>query len=188
MTSASDSTRGSSRSDLSTRGRSPESAQNPPAHSVRPDNSFAKRMTRTLCRANRFAWQTLRVTPTFVIPGRRVSVEPGIHFAIEYAVRWISGPAPKGASRNDGGGRALIVLDCIVAVAPRDDGLRFVVQKCRGLRQGSCRRPRRTSHPRLGSRWRCGSSRAYCRSMISAQTRSAFAARENRYPLFRIML
>jgi hypothetical protein len=28
----------------------------------------------------------------------------------------------------------------------------------------------------------------YCLSMISAQTRSAFVARENRYPLFRIML
>ena len=29
---------------------------------------------------------------------------------------------------------------------------------------------------------------AFCLSMISAQTRSAFVARENRYPLFRIML
>jgi hypothetical protein len=28
----------------------------------------------------------------------------------------------------------------------------------------------------------------FCLSMISAQTRSAFVARENRYPLFRIML
>jgi hypothetical protein len=28
----------------------------------------------------------------------------------------------------------------------------------------------------------------YCLSMISAQTRSAFVARENRFPLFRIML
>jgi hypothetical protein len=29
---------------------------------------------------------------------------------------------------------------------------------------------------------------SFCLSMISAQTRSAFVARENRYPLFRIML
>jgi hypothetical protein len=28
----------------------------------------------------------------------------------------------------------------------------------------------------------------YCLSMISAQTRSAFVAKENRFPLFRIML
>jgi len=27
----------------------------------------------------------------------------------------------------------------------------------------------------------------YCLSMISAQTRSAFVVRENRYPLFRLM-
>ena len=29
---------------------------------------------------------------------------------------------------------------------------------------------------------------SFCLSMISAQTRSAFVARENRHPLFRIML
>jgi hypothetical protein len=34
----------------------------------------------------------------------------------------------------------------------------------------------------------CDNPRASCLSMISAQTRSAFVARENRYPLFRIML
>ncbi len=34
----------------------------------------------------------------------------------------------------------------------------------------------------------CCSMATYCLSMISAQTRSAFVARENRFPLFRIML
>src|SRR5258706_10490746 len=35
---------------------------------------------------------------------------------------------------------------------------------------------------------RNGKGSIFCLSMISAQTRSAFVARENRYPLFRIML
>src|SRR5580700_5788461 len=36
--------------------------------------------------------------------------------------------------------------------------------------------------------WAIAHAHLYCLSMISAQTRSAFVARENRYPLFRIML
>src|SRR5215831_2266051 len=37
-------------------------------------------------------------------------------------------------------------------------------------------------------RWNRHHALALCLSMISAQTRSAFVARENRFPLFRIML
>src|SRR5215475_14619820 len=37
-------------------------------------------------------------------------------------------------------------------------------------------------------RWNRHHALAFCLSMISAQTRSAFVARENRFPLFRIML
>ena len=36
-------------------------------------------------------------------------------------------------------------------------------------------------------RWNRHHALAFCLSMISAQTRSAFVARENRFPLFRIM-
>jgi len=38
------------------------------------------------------------------------------------------------------------------------------------------------------ARWNRHHALALCLSMISAQTRSAFVARENRFPLFRIML
>jgi hypothetical protein len=32
-----------------------------------------------------------RLIPSVVIPGRRASVEPGIHFASERAAKWIPG-------------------------------------------------------------------------------------------------
>jgi hypothetical protein len=36
-----------------------------------------------------------RVRSPPVIPGRRASAEPGIHFTTVFETRWISGPAPK---------------------------------------------------------------------------------------------
>src|ERR1700756_4041624 len=60
---------------------------------------------------------------------------------------------------------------------------------------GIRRQPKRRGSPGLSSRlkrdgFRSNRHRAlvYCLRMISAQTRSAFVARENRYTLFRIML